>query len=430
MPARSHPDVIVVGAGLAGLQCAVIVQQAGFNVMVIEAGKKIGGRAQTDVIDGHMLDRGFHVLLTAYPEAKKVFNYDALKLKPFFHGALVWWGGKLHKVADPVRHPVAAGLSLFGPIGEVPDKFKALKIRDRLMKKSVDSILCDVEKTASAYLKDEGISSNFIERFFRPFFGAVTLDSRLLFSSRVLEFLIRMLAEGDTSLPEQGIGALAQQLGAKLAPGAIRTESAVQSVQEGLVNLKGGETLVARAIVVATDGQEAARLVSGVNAVPNRQSTCVYYTAAQPPFEEPMLVLNGEGKGLVNNLAVLSNVNPACAPSGSHLISVNLLGRHEFEEQELDDAVRSHLNNWFGTSVVETWRFLKSYTVTNALPDQSPPTRTSSYEAVQPGIFACGDFRELGFINGALVSGRKAAEAVIKELGTGNKDSGGERSGD
>lgn len=425
MPARSHPDVIVIGAGLAGLHCAVIAQQAGFNVMVVEAGKKIGGRAQTDVVDGHQLDRGFHVLLTAYPEAKKVFDYQALKLKPFFHGALVYYNGKMHKVADPVRHPVAAGLGLFSPIGEISDKFKALKIRDRLMKKSIDGIFQDVEKTAAAYLKDEGISSSMIERFFRPFFGAVTLDSKLLFSSRVLEFLIRMLAEGDTSMPEQGIGALAQQLADKLTPGAIRTEAPVASVQEGLVNLKSGETLVARAIVVATDGQEAARLVSGLHSVPNRQATCVYYTAQQAPIEEPMLILNGEGKGLVNNLAVVSNANRACAPEGSHLIAVTLLGRHEFEEQELDDAVRAHLNNWFGKSVVETWRYLKSYHVSNALPDQSPPTRQSSYEAIQPGIFACGDFRELGFINGALVSGRKAAEAVIKELGTGNKDSGG-----
>ncbi len=424
MPARSHPDVIVVGAGLAGLHCAVIVQQAGFNVMVVDSAKGVGGRAQTDVVDGHILDRGFHVLLTAYPEAKKVFNYEALKLKPFFHGALVFYNGKFHKVADPIRHPVAASLALFGPIGEVADKFKALKIRDRLMKKSVDGIFQDVEKTAAAYLKDEGMSDSFIERFFRPFFAAVTLDSKLLFSSRVLEFLIRMLAEGDTSMPEQGIGALAQQLAAKLAPGAIRTESPVASVQEGLVNLKNGETLVARAIVVATDGPEAARLVQGLHAVPNRLCTCVYYTAQQAPIEEPMLILNGEGKGIVNNMAVLSNVNRACAPEGSHLISVTLLGRHEFEEHELDDAVRAHLNNWFGKSVVETWRYLKSYHVYNALPDQSPPTQKSTYEPVQPGIFACGDFRELGFINGALVSGRKAAEAVIKELGTGNKDSG------
>eukprot|EP00951_Prasinocladus_malaysianus_P008777 scaffold63851_cov37-Prasinocladus_malaysianus.AAC.1 len=99
----SQADVVVVGAGIAGLACARALTQAGLSVVLIEAAEEVGGRVRTDEVDGFKLDHGFQIFLTSYPEARSVLDYDKLDLKPFYAGALVHWNGGFHRVADPVR---------------------------------------------------------------------------------------------------------------------------------------------------------------------------------------------------------------------------------------------------------------------------------------------------------------------------------------
>ena len=98
-------DVIIIGAGLAGLSCARVLHQAGVPYVLLEASDGVGGRVRTDLVEGFRLDRGFQVLQTAYPEARRVLDYPALDLKPFYPGALVFYDGRLHRVGDPLRQP-------------------------------------------------------------------------------------------------------------------------------------------------------------------------------------------------------------------------------------------------------------------------------------------------------------------------------------
>jgi len=110
-------DVVVIGAGLAGLTCARRLQAAGVDCIVLEAGDAVGGRVRTDMVDGFRLDRGFQVLLTAYPAARKWLDYGRLELKKFSAGALVWCDGGRHRVSDPWREPGALWATLRAPGG-------------------------------------------------------------------------------------------------------------------------------------------------------------------------------------------------------------------------------------------------------------------------------------------------------------------------
>ncbi len=417
--AKKTPAVIIVGGGLAGLTCAVKLHEAEVPFLLVEATDKLGGRLASDRYDNFILDRGFQVLLTAYPEAKKLLDYSKLGLHAFYPGALVFRGGKLHKLADPFRHPLDAVAGAFSPIGSLADKMQVGKLRQSLVGTTVKKLFEKPETSTEKALQDQGFSKEMIDSFFRPFLGGIFLDRSLKTSSRMFDFVFKMFSEGDTSLPARGMGAIADQLAAKLPKASIRMKSHVRNVQDGFVIMDDGDTMAAPIIVVATEGPEAAKLLGEeIQTTPAKSVLCVYYAAQRAPFEEPILVLNGEGKGCVNNVCVPSNVARSYAPEGQHLVSVTILGdRDEDEDREIDDEVRKDLKPWFGEQV-ESWRYLRSYKIKYALPDQSPPQLATPQRPVKlrPGIFVCGDHRDNASINGALASGRRTAEAVLSDL--------------
>jgi hypothetical protein len=189
-----------------------------------------------------------------------------------------------------------------------------------------------------------------------------------------------------------------------------------ESLHENELTLSGGETLRGRAIVVAADGPSAAHLVGEAEPA-SRSVSCFYFSANQPPIPHPMLVLNGDGAGPVNNFAVISQVAPSYAPADKSLVSVTVLGTQPLTDQQLGGFVIAQMKNWFGP-VASSWRFLKSYRIPHAQPQQypgalEPPQRPVR---VRSGIYLCGDHRDNASIHGAMVSGRRAAEAVLADL--------------
>jgi phytoene dehydrogenase-like protein len=410
-------QVLIIGAGLAGLCCARVLHQAHIPFMILEASDGVGGRVRTDQVEGFLLDRGFQVLQTAYPEAQRVLDYSALKLKPFYPGALVYFDGRLHRVGDPRRMPRHLFSTIFSPIGTVTDKLRVARLRWQVSQGSVEDLFRRPESSTIAALKAQGFSESMIERFFRPFFSGVFFDRKLASSSRMFEFVFRMLAEGDTALPAGGIGAIPAQLADSLPAGSIRTCSPVAKVEEGNVVLASGEEIPARAVVLATDGSETARLLGEANAFSTVDSSCLYFAASKPPITEPILVLDGENEGPVTNLAVDSNVAPSYAPPGASLIQATVVGNPEITDLDLEAKSRAQLTRWFGPEVSD-WRLLRMYRIKKALPDQIPPTPDplSQPVRVNPWLFVCGEYQSLSSIHWAMVSGRRAAAAVIREL--------------
>ncbi len=414
------PDVLIVGAGLAGLSCARRLNEKGLSCLVLEASNAVGGRLRTNRVDGFQLDRGFQVLLTAYPEAKQILDYEALNLRFFIAGALVRYAGGFYEVADPWHHPWRAVGGWSSPLGSFADKWRVSSFRRDLMGLTIEEIFSRPETSASKLVHDAGFSESVISRFLRPFFGSIFLDSRLHASSRMFEFIFRMLAEGDAALPANGMGAIPAQIAARLPEGSIRLEAKVDCIEPGLVRLTSGEQLRARCVVVATEGPEASRLTGAFPAPASRPATCLYYAAPEPPNSDPILVVNGNNKWPVNNLCVLSQVAPEYAPRGQALVSITVLGRLTSSDQELEPAVRRQLLRWYGASV-QDWRLLAIYRIPHAQPDQMPPGIPVEQQPVRisPELYACGDYRDNASIDGALVSGRRAAEAVLEDCRAG-----------
>lgn len=414
---KTTMDVLIVGAGLAGLSCARRLHQEGVAFQILEASDGVGGRVRTDRLEGFQLDRGFQVFQTAYPEARRVLDYQALRLKAFAPGALVFFDGRLHRLVDPLRQPRQALAALFSPVGTLADKLRVARLRWRVSQGSPEDLFQRPEISTLAALRGYGFSKGMIDHFFRPFYTGVFFDRHLESSSRMFEFVFRMLAQGDAALPAEGIGSIPAQLAAGLPRGSIRTKAPVARVEEGQVVLSSGEEIESRLTVLATDGAETVRLLDRREPFATVDCACLYFTAAKPPIAEPLLVLDGENIGPVTNLAVLSNVAPTYAPPGAALMQATVAGNPAVSDPELENQCREQLGRWFGPQV-ENWRLLKIYRIIKALPVQRPPTPHPLAQEVQvnPRLFVCGEYHSLSSLHWAMVSGRRAGDAVIREL--------------
>lgn len=405
-------DSIVIGAGLAGLACSIKLQQQGFKVLLLEASDKVGGRVTSDLVDGFILDRGFQVFLSAYPEAARMLDYRNLDLQPFYCGAMIYNEGRFQRLADPFRDPSSLMPMLFSNVAGLGDKLKVAYLRQKVMASSISEIFSQPDTTIAERLKNLGFSSEIIQSFFTPFFGGITLDRSLSGSANMFEFIYKMMAEGQVTLPARGMGAITEQLAGRLKAGTIRLNSKVESLENSGVKLQSGH-LKARSVVIATQAPAAAALLPELKEADSLPVTCLYFAAPQAPFQEPLLVLNG-GPGLINNLAVLSNTASTYAPVGQSLISVTVLGK---PDENLEEAVKAELKGWYGQEV-EKWRHLRSYRIDHAQPRLAPGHKPGIevYNTANINVYVCGDHTENASINGALVSGRRAAEAVGADL--------------
>lgn len=414
----ANRDVIVVGAGLAGLACARRLSKEGFSVTVLEACDRIGGRLKTDRVDGFVLDHGFQVLQRAYSEAKKTLNYPLLALRAFDSGAVIRFRKRFYRVADPLRCPRYALETLLSPVGAPGDKWRLVWLVNRIRRMDDRVLFRRPEMPTLDYLRKEGFSDRMIETFFRPFFSGVCLDPNISASSRVFKFVFKILALGDAALPAKGMAAIPSQLAAEIPEGSIRTATPVDAIGEGWVMLEGGQRMSCRAVVVATNGPQARRLLQTGVLGPSCGVHCLYFAASEPPLRDKLLVINGDGDGLINNLSVVSNVAPSYAPRGQSLIVVTVLHASVEDPESLERDVREELARWYGETT-RIWRLLKTFYIAHGLPLQSPPTPDplGVDPRVKKGVYVCGEYQNVPSIQWALYSGRKAAEVVIQDSG-------------
>ncbi len=426
-------DVVVVGAGLAGLSSALRLETAGLSVKLLEAGDAPGGRIRTDVVDGFRLDRGFQILLTAYPEFHHQIDLKALRLRPFVNGALVRYHGSFHTFVDPFRSSLAQSFSTaIDPIVTIGDKLRVARLRASVKKASSAELFRRPETTTRQFLEGYGFSPKIVERFFTPFFAGIFLERELVTSSRFFQFLFRMFSYGNVAVPELGVEMLPRQLAVLLKKGTLETEVSVGSVRRDgdrfVVEAGKGRTYEARQVVLAVDeprvrallGKELARSRALRSTVQWNRTTTLYYAAERTPIDGPILMLNGEGAaaGPVNNAVVISQVSERYAPPGAHLIAASVIGRapqSERQMEQLEREVREHLGRWFGADVMR-WSVVGGYPIQHALPLTLHAEWEQSPVRAMDGLYLCGDYRETPSSQGALASGRRAAEAVLRQV--------------
>ncbi|BAJ32907.1 MULTISPECIES: FAD-dependent oxidoreductase [Kitasatospora] len=411
MDANGAVDVVVVGAGVAGLACALDLAAAGQRVRLLEASDAVGGRMRTDPRDGFRLDRGFQVFNTCYPQVRRRLDLRPLRLRPFTPGFVLAGRSGRRRLVDPTRRPGQAGDLLTGralPAGDAA-VLAALTARDALLPAALLRRGRDVP--AAAALRRAGLSRATLDGVLRPFLSGVFLEDELDTSSRVLHLYWRSMVRGTLALPAAGIGAVPAALAALLPPGALELEAPVERVHQDGVLLADGREVGARRVVVATEAAAAARLLPGLPVPPGRGVTTFYHAAERSPLAEPTLLVDGDRELL--NSVVLSEVVPGCAPRGLSLVSTSVLGTTAEER-----PVRARLAELYGCDT-SSWEPLAAYRIPAALPAMPAPhplTRTSRWA---PGRHVCGDHRATGSVQGALASGARAAREVLADLAGG-----------
>ncbi len=412
------PGVVIVGAGLAGLAAAVHLTRAGRNVSVLEASDGVGGRVRSDHVDGFVLDRGFQVLLTAYPEPATVMDLAALDLRTFQPGALVHWNGRWHEVGDPIRRPSTLFPTLRAPIGSIVAKTRTALLGVASRTWPAEGPVAGPNTSTAAWLAEKGLGGPMTERLLGPLFAGILLDPALETSSRQASFVWRSLANGLAAVPALGMGRISDQLASQLPADAVRLNCSVVAVEPHAVTVAGGTAIPASQVIVATDAPTAAGLLPGRVVDPGSKAVaCLWYEAPSAPTSSRAILIDGERKGPVNNAAVMSNVSPTYAPDGKALVAASVLDPDaEGSDEDLERRVRAQLEGWWGDrAAVGAWRCLRVDRIAHAQPKQPPtsPFTPRHPVRIEGGLFVCGDHRDNPSIQGALVSGRRAAEAVI-----------------
>lgn len=424
-------QVLVIGGGVAGLVCARTLHRKGYEVTLIEATDGLGGRVRSDQVDGFILDRGFQVLFTAYPAVQRQLQLAALDLRAFDPGAIVVWQGRHFVLTDPLRDrdPAALAGAVLAPVVPLSDKLRTLQVALRMRRHTIDDLLAGPDRTTIEELRALGFSTQMIDRFFRPFFGGIFLDRSLQTSAKCFRFNFKMMSDGETVVPNRGMGAIAEQLATDLrTAGRIRLNTrAVALVEESGrvcgVRLAEGSTMMADAVVLATPAPETARL-SGLP-MPEGQlgSACVWLATRQPLYRGKKLILNADEKAFVNTLAPMSAVAAGYAPAGWHLYAAAILGVPEQDDstvvaRAMVDLNRMFINEATATTALANARILRvdripfsQFRQPPGLHPNLPDNRTE-----RRGLYLAGEVTEASSINAAMLSGERCAEAIQADL--------------
>lgn len=406
---------MVVGAGVSGLVCARRLSQVGLNVVLVDKSHSVGGRIQTDTINGFQLDRGFQVLLTAYPSLLTELDVDSLELRKFEPGCLVWDGKKLREVHKDAIIQMLVDRWL--PIG---DMAKTVTMAMDLRQAGSEGIWGMADQSIESCLRGRGFSEKYLDRFVRPFFGGVMGDRSLSGSCLPFLYYWSMFDQGEVAVPAFGMGEITKQLVLSLGGNVeVRLGIGVKSIlrHDGYVNgveLESGERISADAVVVATDSLALADLT---NAQVQRQFnafTTVYFEADHSPIQDPILITNGTELGRVNHVAPMSKVSPNLAPAGRHLVSATLLSNPKEDDVTLAQSVQYELKDWFPDIKVSDWSPLSIQRVPLGQMVQSVGFMDCRPQVnPESGLYLAGESTTYAGLDGAIKSGQLAASGVL-----------------
>lgn len=427
-----HADVVIVGAGIAGLSAAHQLISAGIKVIVLEAAPEVGGRMATEEIDGFRLDRIGQLLNTSYPELRRTKGLADVVLRPFSPGVLVHSGGRLQRTGEAVGRSGEPGSARWGSphalrraggaftvaraLASSPrplDQARLGASLARLAATPVERLLARPERPTASSLCARGVTARTLHGFLRPLLSALLCDPGLTTSSRCADLTLRGFARGRMCVPEGGAAALPRQLAAALPPGTVHTGIRVTDASINRVMTEEYGELGCRALVLATGARAAAELLPGLRVPTFHPVTVLHHTAPEAPLADPALVLDADRSGPVSHTTVMSEVDPSRAPAGRVLISSTVLGT---PPPQLDRAVRAHLATLYGTPTAD-WELLAVHHDPEAVPAMPPPHDPRRPVRLLSGLYVCGDHRDTSTVQGALFSGRRAADAILRDFG-------------
>ncbi len=404
-------DVVVVGAGLAGLSCAVELTRRGVEVSVLESSDAVGGRIRTDQVDGRLLDRGFQQLNPAYPAFRGLVDLAALDLKPFDAGAVISSAGRQHVLADPRRRPRDLLGALTEDTGSLVEKARFGAYVGQTAVLPARRLRSRPDISFGAALDAARVDGRLRRSLVEPFMAGVLAEDEQQTSRRFVDMLWRTFARGTPALPARGMQSLPEQLSGRLPSGMLRLGERVHGLVGSQVRTSSG-TLTGRVVVVAADPTSAATL-TGLPRPTMRGSTAFYHLAPTSPATRRMLHLDGDRTGPVTSSAVVSDIAPGYSTEGA-LVSSSTLGARD--DADTIRAVEAQLARIYGVDTAG-WQLMATYPIAEALPAMLPPLVMRQPVRVRDDLFVAGDHRDTASIQGALVSGRRTAFAVSEQLG-------------
>jgi len=421
------PRVVVIGAGLAGLVAARRLAAAGYDVEVLEQASTVGGRVQSREVDGFTLARGFQVLFTAYPAARRELDLEALELRRFPPGAVLARPGQRSMLADPIRNPRAALSTLRNPEASLGDKLRLLALQLALRERRTAELFPGPDRSIREALLGRGFSADFIDAFVAPFYGGITLDRSLACAAAVFNYTFKMLGRGHAAVPAAGMAAIPNQLAtrAEAAGAAMETEVRVTGLSTGAAEPEAdagvrialeSDTREADAVVVATD-PVMARELTGVDAIPTAGRGCAtqYYSLpATVSLDTGGRLLLNSAAAEPNHVAPLSAVAPEYAPAGEQLLAAVFLEPLPDDDAVLAERSREALAAWYPDRTFDDLSVIATDRIAFAQFDQPPGAHAGLPAAESPPgpVFLAGDYTRWSSIQGALRSGRAAAQAV------------------
>lgn len=426
-----HTDVVVVGAGTAGLSVAHRLTGAGLTVTVLEAASRTGGRMATEVVDGFRLDRVGQLLGASAPELHGTPGLEGLTLRPFSSGVLVHHDGRYVRTMEPAHvrgvrgtgpggsHAlwgVGGALTVARALASAPrslDQARLGAALARLAATPVPRLLARPERTALDALNAR-LPARTVQGFLRPLLAALLGDPDLSTSSRCADLALRAFARGGLCVPAGGAATVPELLEAELPPGTVRTGVRVTEASISRVTTADHGVFRCRAVVLATGGRAAAELLPGLWVPDFRTVTVLHHTApAPPPLAERALLLESDPGGPVAHTAVMSAVDPSRAPAGKVLVSSTVLGP---PPDDLERRVRKHLAALY-TCSTDDWELLGLHHDPEAIPAMPPPHDPQRTVRILSGLYVCGDHRTTGTPQAALASARRAARALLNDFG-------------
>ena len=383
-----HAEVLIVGAGLAGLNAAINLEAAGVDVRVIESSDRAGGRVASDVIDGFICDRGFQLINAQYPALQELNVLRELDFIEAPRVIEVCLGDRRHVIGDPRQVPWTA---LNRATGTIPEKIALLRFIVGRTKPG-NSIGLALRSTGTCY-----------ERVLRPFLQGVFLTDPDNVDATYGHSIIKSFVNGRPGVPRNGVGELSKALAHRVSNIVYNTR--VDGIEKASVHTNNG-TYTANKILIATDATTATQLLD-LTEVP-RMAGCItwYHAVSENPSGNGRLVVDGQRRGPIINSVVMSDVSSSYAPANQHLVSTTT----DLNVTESD--VRRHLAILWGVDTY-AWQFIAKYEIPAALPIHNLGRALSQSMRINDHHFVAGDHRTVPSQQGALFSGRLAAQLIL-----------------
>ena len=399
-------SIVIVGGGIAGLQAAHILQNKGLDFILIEKSMSLGGRVQSEEFQGYILDHGFQVLQTAYPEVQRSLQISKWDLSYFQSGAYVLNEGKFKPFLNPLKSPLLFLKNIDSAGATIFDFLKLAWIWLKTQG-SISPINFDPE-TTSELISRYRFSEKFQRNFLRPFFAGIFLDDQLSPPASLFFYYMKQFLEGKAALPKNGIGDIALDLASGIPKEKIMTGVWVTEIKGKTLQLSNDETVHFDQLILATDPKQACELLK-IDFPPQAHfGSKTFYFSMDKKLETPLPLIHlmPLHSSPLLHFSCLSQVNPALAPEGKHLMSATSL-QMDLTDKEVAEELARVLD-----LSPNDFIFLKSFSIPHSLYKLGCFAEVCQ-KAEAKNIMLAGDYTLFPSLQAALSSGRNAAEIIV-----------------